>query len=99
MVWKVKFSTRAEKNLIEILKYLKENWSLKTSKDFIAILNKKISNIKTFPYSYKSIEDRKNIRKCTVIKQVSLYYEVRKADIIIITLFDNRQDPDKLNLP
>ena len=49
-----------------------------------------------FPYYNKE----KNVRRCVLSPQTTIYYsEISNENkIIIITLFDNRQNPDSLNI-
>jgi hypothetical protein len=44
-----------------------------------------------YPYSKES-----NTHKCVVVKQVSLFYRVRPHAIELLTFWDNRPDPAKL---
>jgi len=48
------------------------------------------------PRLFPVIEGRRHIRKCVVTKQISLYYMLTRKEIVIITLFDQRQSPKKL---
>lgn len=38
---------------------------------------------------------KKNVRGFTLLKQINIFYTVRKDKIILPDFFDNRQDPDK----
>ena len=42
--------------------------------------------------------DKKNIRKGMISKQTSVFYKVLNQDILIVTFWDNRQNPEKLSL-
>ena len=52
MVYEIIFSERASQDLTSILKYLETQWSIKTSFDFVEILEKKITLIRSNPYLY-----------------------------------------------
>ena len=97
MVKKVVFSAEANENLKNTIEYLVENWSIKYAQKFIMTLDKKIKSIKLFPYSYPQIP-QKEIHKCVVTKQISLYYRIKQDCLEIVTVFDSRQDEKKLEL-
>jgi len=98
MVKRVTFSPKAIENTKEIILYLKKEWSEKSAKKFINILREKISYIKRFPNSYHSLSGKEHIRRCVVSKQITLYYRLIKNEIEVITLFDSRQNPNKLKV-
>jgi len=96
MVKRVIFSPKAIENTKQIIVYLKKEWSENSAKKFINVLREKVSYIKRFPNSYHELEGREKIKRCVITKQVTLYYRVAKNEIEVITLFDSRQNPDKL---
>lgn len=91
-------SELAERKLLKLSEYLLENWDLKTRDKFISILTEKLQQISTQPESCPKSSDFKNLYKCVVTKQTTLYYRVNytKKEIEIITVFDTRQNPEKL---
>src|SRR5437868_14068504 len=98
MVHKVSFSPEANSRLIEISNYLTKKWSANPAKTFSQILEHKISILKSFPYSGPAFSDKKEIRKCIITKQITLYYRILDDEIEVATLFDSRQDIDKLHI-
>jgi len=92
---KVVWSSEAVENLEKIIAYLEEKWSEKEIKKFIKKLEKQISVIKKQPLSFPKsqlIEARKSV----LSKQTIIYYKVFEDVIYIVTIFDNRQNPEKL---
>jgi plasmid stabilization system protein ParE len=92
---KVVWSSEAVENLEKIIAYLEEKWSEKEIKKFIKKLEKQISVIKKQPLSFPKsqlIEARKSV----LSKQTTIYYKVFEDVIYIVTIFDNRQNPEKL---
>jgi len=78
---KVKLSELAVFKLNHLLTYLDDEWG------------KLLSNVsRAFPRS--KFHD---IHKCVVTRQTSLYYRILPDHIEIITVFDNRQDPEALD--
>lgn len=93
---KINFSPEAKTRVQDIISYLSTEWSKKVAQNFTAILNNKIKNILSFPKSYSTIEGKPTIRKCVITNQITLYYRISKNEIEIITLFDSRQNPERI---
>lgn len=96
MVFSIVFSDRASDELTSVLKYIEDQWSLRISNEFTKLFNEKIVSIQSNPFLYPSFRNKKNVRRCVISKQVSLYYRIKSDEVQIITLFDNRRDPDNL---
>jgi plasmid stabilization system protein ParE len=90
-------SKLAEEKLEILFEYLIKKWSIKVKNDFITKLDQSLSVIKEYPESFPESEKEKGLRKCVITKQTSLYYRFDKTQIKIITIFDTRQNPNKLN--
>lgn len=91
-------SELAESKLEELSHHLLENWSYKVKMDFLAKLAVRVEQISIQPESCPKSSEFGGIYKCVVTKQTSFFYRVdfRMEEIEIITLFDNRQDPQKM---
>ena len=97
MIRKVKLSKRAAKKLERLLEYLEIKWSIKVKNDFIKKLDKSLNLIQENPdYFQKSIQI-KGLHRCVITKQTTIYYRYDDKFIYVVTLFDNRQDPKKLD--
>ncbi len=95
---KVFLSELAENKLLKLTAFLLENWSLKVRNDFIKKLTSKIEQITDQPESCPRSPKFKGLFKCVVTKQTTFYYRINfdKKEIEIITVFDTRQNLDKL---
>ncbi|MHA7862898.1 type II toxin-antitoxin system RelE/ParE family toxin [Flagellimonas marinaquae] len=93
---RVKVSKTAERKLSQLLGFLEKKWSVKVKQDFIKKLNKCIDLIRNDPYIFPESDKKSGLHKCTISKQTSLYYRFTADTIFIITIFDNRQNPTKL---
>lgn len=92
-------SELAESKLKKLSTYLLENWNHKVKTDFLTKLTTKIDQISIHPEScLKSIE-LGGIYRCVVTSQTTFFYRIdfELEEIEIITLFDTRQDPNKLD--
>jgi len=92
---KVIWSAEALENLEKIITYLEKNWSEKEIKKFVKKLEKQISLIKKQPLSFPKSQ-LVEIRKSVLSKQITIFYKTSGDTIYIITIFDNRQNPEKL---
>ena len=93
---KIFWSERAVRDLENIIHYLEKNWSEKEIKTFLDKLNKAISLISVRPKLFRLTNYKKNLRKCVLTKQTTIYYQEINSQIFIVSLFDNRQNPSKI---
>lgn len=94
---KVVISKTAERKLETLFDYLVKEWSVKVKKDFVEKLDSSIEIIKKQPEIFPESKKGKSLRKCVITKQTTLYYRYNSKRINVVTLFDTRQDPNKLN--
>lgn len=92
----VVFSKRASVRLENLLDYLESEWSVSVKKNFINKLDRSISQIKKFPDSCPQSDIKKGLHILRVTSQTTLYYQYDATSIRIITIFDNRMNPEKL---
>ena len=90
-------SKLAERKLENLFEFSTSNWSVTVKNDFIIKLNKYVSIIRKQPESFPSSEKEKGLRKCVITKQTTLFYRFDEKSIKIVTLFDTRQNPKKLD--
>lgn len=95
-IYKVVWSDEALKNLEKIIQYLENNWTEKEIGKFAVLLEKQIHLIQNNPQLYPKSDYIPELRKSVLSKQVSIFYKIAKNEIRIVTLFDNRQNPNKL---
>jgi plasmid stabilization system protein ParE len=91
------FSRNAEKSLIDLLEYLEYKWSIKVREKFISKLDKSIYLIQSEPEIFPKSQINKNQYRCVISKQTTIYYRFNAKEIMILALFDTRQDPSKIN--
>jgi hypothetical protein len=53
--------------------------------------------IRKNPDSFEHSKFAKGLHRCVVTKQTSLFYKFDKRNIYIVSLFDNRQNPERLS--
>ena len=95
MALKIFWTNRASKNFDIILEYLEVEWGDQVTKRFIKDVYDFLELLVEFP-EIGSIENKeKGIRGFTLIKQINIFYRITTDKIIILGLFDNRQNPSK----
>jgi plasmid stabilization system protein ParE len=97
--YKLVWSDEAIQNLKGIIDYLENQWTKKEIHKFARLLDKRLNIIQDNPFLFGESKRSNGIRKAVLSKQTTIYYQVVDFEIRIITLFDNRQDPNKINHP
>ena len=90
------WSPQSEKDLEKILDYHAIEWEADVSIKFLNLVDSLLRQISRNPKQYPLIHKKLNIRKCVITKHNSLYYRNRRSAIELLRIYDNRQDPDKL---
>ena len=78
--------------------YLHEEWGRKSAQKVNAHLLKMLDRIALKPEMFQRSRKHKDVRKCVLSRQTSLFYRVEDKKIELITFFDNRQHPKRKNL-
>jgi plasmid stabilization system protein ParE len=88
----IEWSENASKNLDAFYQYLLDEWSFREAEKFLDQVQEFEFTISYFPKSFVQSKKRKRYRIGLVHRYVSAIYEVRKSDIVIIALIDNRSN-------
>ena len=96
---KIRWTITASQSYFSILDYLTKSWSKKEVISFIDEVNTLLDQICHHPKMFQESSHKRQVRKGFVTKDVSLYYRYRpdKKEIVLLTFWDNRQNPEKLN--
>ncbi|TKB97704.1 type II toxin-antitoxin system RelE/ParE family toxin [Pedobacter cryophilus] len=81
-----------------LVEYLFDEWGEKITIEISQSIDKYLIRIENSPKQFPIINREKIIRKCVISKQTSLFFMVLENRIVILSLFDNRQNPKNLNL-
>jgi len=100
MALDIEWTSEAERNLTAIFDYLEQRWSSREISNFAKKLESSLQHLSKHPAIFPYYDKEKNIRRCVLSQQTTIYYQEVPFEnrIVIITLFDNRQNPEKLNL-
>ena len=91
----VEWAPLAQAGYTEILEYLKSNWPINVLASFVERTEVVIDFIGKNPLQYQHFEER-NIHRCVVVKQISLFYRIKGDKIEILAFWDNRRKPAKI---
>lgn len=94
----VYLSPIAERRVEELLEYLLEKWSLRVRNSFLDKLVKSFQRVSEHPESCPEIVEITGVRRCVISKEASFFYREHLNSIEIITIIDNRQDPNLILL-
>lgn len=81
----------------KLFEYLIENWSVNVKKEFVKKLDSSIEIIRNQPEIFPESKKGKGLKRCVITKQTTLYYRYNSDRINVVTIFDTRQDPKKLD--
>lgn len=75
--------------------YVLEKWTPKEAMVFTDKVDQIIEQLKSKKVTFKPT-NRKNIYQITVVKQITLFYEVQQNKITLLRFWNNRKNPEKL---
>jgi len=87
----------ADRNFSNIVGYLTKNWGIKVANNFIDRFEHVVFLLAEDPRMFQLLDKTKKVQKCIVTKHNVLYFKETDKVIKIITIFDTRQDPKKLD--
>jgi plasmid stabilization system protein ParE len=93
---KVYLSPLAEYKLTRLTEYIEEEWGTSSINKFLEKLKKKFEQISLQPESSPIADEFDSVYWSVVTRQCSLYYRIQNNVVEIITITDNRQDPEKI---
>ncbi len=96
MVYEVILSKQALSDYSKITKYLLHKFSEKEAKAFDKRLSAKLILLSINPFIYNICYEKKQVRKCVINNLTLVFYQVKNDQVNILSLFDGRQNPEKL---
>jgi plasmid stabilization system protein ParE len=97
MAKRVIWSARAQKERSEILKYwVKRNKSKTYSQKLNKLFNERIENATLQPEAGMATDDPAT--RILIVRDYFIYYDVYLSHIEILTIWDNRRNPDSFRL-
>jgi plasmid stabilization system protein ParE len=96
MGYKLRWTEEAAQNLDDILDYFERRWTEKETFEFKRKLSALLLMITENPLLFPVSDYRSDLRRAVLSNQTSIYYLVKKEEIHLIFLFDNRMDTERL---
>ena len=95
MAYKIIASKSFQKRVIDLNCYLEQEWGLTVASNFHETLITVVLTIAKQPGIGSFSRRKKDVRRTLVTEHNRLYYQVKNKTIILLTLFDNRQNPKR----
>ena len=96
MAKRVALTVLAEEDYTKVVIYLASHWGDKVLDKFITRYEKIISILEEDAIRYPFVDGSTTVRKCVLTEHNIIYFIDSDEMVKIITVFDTRQDPDKL---
>ncbi|MGD9992675.1 MAG: type II toxin-antitoxin system RelE/ParE family toxin [Salinivirgaceae bacterium] len=96
--YKLVWTDEALNGLKDIIDYLERKFPEKDIKKFAEKFDRQIELIKKNPESFTLSPKSKTIRRSVVAKLTSIYYRIDGDTITLVTIYDNRKNPDDLRI-
>jgi len=95
MVYKIKYHKLGNSTFLDNLDYLEQNWSKKVISSYLDRIDKIIALIEINPEAFPKWRDS-TIRKAVIVKQITMFYEIKEDTINILLFWNNYQNPSNL---
>lgn len=95
MVYKIKYSNLAIMTLNQNALFLNSNWSERSVIKFIKKVDKIVLLIVNNPEIFPKWRGS-SIRKVVIVKQITMFYEIKEDTINILLFWNNYQNPNNL---
>jgi plasmid stabilization system protein ParE len=96
MVYEIIYTTEFENDFEELIGYLSNKWSIKIAQQFANQLDDLVFALSKMPFIGKKSLENPMVRGIVVTDKNTLYYSVRDRQIILLSLFDTRQNLNPL---
>ena len=93
---KLLWSDRALNDYESLVDYLLEEWGEEITIRIATEIDGTRERIQNNPEHYPMVLKDRSIQRCVFSAQTSIYFRVTHELVEIVSLFDNRQNPDKL---
>ena len=95
---KIVITESAKSKITAVLEFISSKYGPLTQKKFVIKLDKAIGvahkNPEIFPVSIYN----KRVRKCVITKQSTVFYAFDDENVVILALFDTRQNPEHIKV-
>ena len=89
---------KAQKELNQLFEYFELEWNIKVKNDFVNKLHLVLKIVAKSPELFPISNKNNKFRKCVVTKHNTLFYHYNEKHILVVAVFDTRQNPKKLKI-
>ncbi|MEO8887575.1 MAG: type II toxin-antitoxin system RelE/ParE family toxin [Mucilaginibacter sp.] len=94
----LRWSERALEENRQLFDYLLNEWGVEIALRVREQIDSTAKRIQDAPEHFQIFIKTRNIRRCVISPQTSLFFRVSKKEVEIMSVFDNRQSPKKRKL-
>ncbi len=94
MAYKIIITQKFEKSAGKTSRWLEKKWSLKSALEFEEKLKKIITELSLNP-AIGRLSNKKDIRSLWATNHNRVYYKISKSHIVILELFESKQNPKR----
>jgi hypothetical protein len=88
----VSYTARSVTDALNIKKFILVKFTQKEVDNFYNMLDTFEKVVAVFPELYPKSTKNKKLRRAVLSKQLSVFYQITKTEIIVIAMIDNRMD-------
>lgn len=95
MKYHLQYTLQAKSDIIKLYSYLQDQWGNKALEKLDSKIEKVLDSICINPLLFPIIKGH-SVRCCVITSQLKLYYTIKGDTVVLLTFFDVRQHPTKL---
>ena len=96
MAFPIRYSTRAYIEYEQILEYVSTKFGIEIAMKVDQYFEEVLEQISLNPYMFPLSDKKKDVRRCVISEQTTLYYRFTKEYIELISFRGNRMNPESL---
>ncbi len=97
MAQQIKWTPQALQDFTNTILFLEQSWSAIIADEFIAETENRLATLAQHPYIGIASDKIGNVRSILLTKQNRLYYRIEGNKLVVLSIFDIRQNPAKNN--
>jgi len=96
MAFPIRYSTRAYIEYEQILEYVSTKFGIEIAMKVDQYFEEVLEQISLNPYMFPLSDKKKDVRRCVISEQTTLYYRFTKEYIELISFRGNKMNPESL---
>lgn len=98
MAYPIRYSNRAYNEYVSIIEYISEKFGIAMAEKIDIHFEEVISNISINPFLFPYSNKKKNLRRCVISPQTTLYYRFDGDVVELVSFRGNLLNPKNINL-